>query len=209
MPLKSTISSFGSVRIRLPVASPGQRIGIMGGSFNPPHEGHVLITQTALRRLRLDAVWWVVTPGNPLKSHNDLPSLDDRMTACRAMMHQPRVRITGFEQALGTPFTAATIAYVQRRYPLVHFVWIMGADNMAGLHRWQQWRSIVARLPVAVVDRPGWRHRAVASVAARSHARAFVPDHRANTLATRRAPAWTLLGGPLSNLSSTALRAGK
>ncbi len=200
---------FGSVRVRTPPVTPGLRVGLMGGSFNPPHDGHVLISHTALRRLRLDQLWWVVTPGNPLKDTGDLPTLADRMATCRAMASEPRIRVTGFEADLGTPYTAATLAFLTRRYRAVRFVWIMGADNLASFHRWQHWREIMRSMPIAVVDRPGWRHAALASKAALAYARAHVPESRAAELLDMDPPAWTLLTGPLSPLSSTALRAAR
>jgi nicotinate-nucleotide adenylyltransferase len=208
MPLVSRSVSRRWVRARTPLALPGQRIGLLGGSFNPPHAGHVQITKTALHRLQLDCVWWVVTPGNPLKSNGKLPSLAARMAACRQLLSTPKVAITGFEADLGTPYTAATLDFLRRRYPGVRFVWIMGADNLAGFHRWQRWRDIADNVPIAVVDRPDWRLAATASPAARALARSFVPESEAACLPARTAPAWTFLGGPLSPLSSTALRAG-
>ena len=198
---------FGSVRVRTPTIASGQRIGIMGGTFNPPHAGHVLISETAIKRLRLDQLWWLVTPGNPLKSNGGLPPLQDRIAACRAMVHDPRIKITGFEATLGTPYTAATLAFLTRRFPTARFVWVMGADNLAGFHRWQHWREIMQLMPVAVVDRPGWRHRAIAAKSAQTYRKAYVPDREAICLTVRKLPAWTLLAGPLSELSSTALRA--
>lgn len=204
---KSAPIRFGSVRVRTPLVTPGLRVGIMGGTFNPPHEGHVLISHTALQRLRLDQLWWVVTPGNPLKANGDLPPLETRMAACREIVTDPRFRITGFEAELGTPYTAATLAFLTRRYQRVRFVWIMGADNLASFHRWQHWREIMHMMPIAVVDRPGWRHRAFASKAAHAFRWAYVPERRAADLPDMTPPAWTLLTGPLSPLSSTALRA--
>ena len=170
---------FGSVRVRTPAIAPGQRIGIMGGTFNPPHAGHVLISETAIKRLRLDQLWWLVTPGNPLKSNGGLPPLGDRIAACRAMVHDPRIKITGFEATLGTPYTAATLAFLTRRFPTARFVWVMGADNLAGFHRWQHWREIMQLMPMAVVDRPGGRHRAMAAKAAQTYRKDYVPDREA------------------------------
>ena len=114
----------------------------MGGTFNPPHEGHVLISHTAIRRLGLDQLWWVVTPGNPLKVNDELPPLADRMALCQRIVDDSRVIITGFEADLATPYTAATLAFLKQRFATTHFVWVMGADNLAGFHRWQRWRGI-------------------------------------------------------------------
>lgn len=185
---------------------PGLRIGVMGGSFNPPHAGHALISRTALRRLGLDQLWWVVTPGNPLKVNNGLPPATERIAWCERLAADNRMYVTSFEEELGTPYTAATLAYLVRRHRDVHFVWIMGADNLASFHRWQRWRDIVGSVPIAVVDRPGWRHRALASPAAHWMRRSYVPEQRAGVLARMDAPAWTFLTGPLSRLSSTELR---
>jgi nicotinate-nucleotide adenylyltransferase len=209
MPLTTRAKSFGRVGVGAPLALPGQAVGILGGTFNPPHAGHVQISEIALRRLRLDRLWWVVTPGNPLKSNGGLPPLAERIAACRALIDDPRVEVTGFEARLGTPYTAATLGYLRRRFAGVHFVWIMGADNLATFHRWQRWREIAAEVPIAVVDRPGWRLKAMSSPAARSLSSAFVPEPQAGSLSRMDAPAWTLLSGPLSPLSSTALRSGK
>jgi nicotinate-nucleotide adenylyltransferase len=160
------MTSFGSVRVRTPLALPGMRIGLMGGSFNPAHEGHLAVAETALKRLGLDRVWWIVSPGNPLKSHAGLAPLADRLAAARRLTgSDPRIEVTGFEAALGSPYTAVTVGFLVRRHPGVRFVWIMGADNLAGLDRWQAWREIARMVPLAVVDRPDWRMKSIASMA--------------------------------------------
>jgi nicotinate-nucleotide adenylyltransferase len=204
---RSAVAGFGSLKVKTPFVLPGQRVGILGGTFNPPHAGHVLISLTTLKRLQLDQLWWVVTPGNPLKSNGDLPDLESRMKACRAMMTDPRIVVTGFEAELGTPYTAATLGFILKRHPGVHFLWVMGADNLASLHRWQHWRDIMEMMPIAVVDRPGWRHRSLAAKASVTYSRFYVPEIRAAELPLMKPPAWTLLTGPLSDLSSTKLRA--
>ena len=197
---------FGSIKVRTPPAWAGQCIGVMGGSFNPPHEGHAVAARAALRRLRLDRLWWVVTPGNPLKAHGDLPSQADRMAACRVLATDPRMIVTGFEAELGTPYTAATLAFLKRRHPGVRLVWVMGADNLAGFHRWQRWREIVRSVPICVVDRPGWRLPALASPAARAMCRWRIPEARGSRLAHLRPPAWVFLTTRLNPSSSTQLR---
>jgi nicotinate-nucleotide adenylyltransferase len=197
---------FGSLGVRLPRAASGLRIGLLGGSFNPPHEGHLAISRIALARLRLDRVWWLVTPGNPLKSHDALAPLGDRVAACRRLAADTRIVVCDLERGLPTPFTAATLAHLRMRLPGVRFVWLMGADNLAGFHRWRQWRSIFERVPVAVVDRPAAHLPALASRAARAFAAARWPEARSGALPRARPPAWTLLTGPLSPASSTALR---
>jgi nicotinate-nucleotide adenylyltransferase len=178
----------------------------MGGSFNPPHAGHQLAAGEALQRLGLDELWWIVTPGNPLKSHGALKPLADRMDAVRLLARDPRLRDTSFEAALGSPYTAVTLEFLKRRYPGVRFVWVMGADNLATFHRWQDWRGIAATMPIAVVDRPDYRLPALASQAARALERSRIPEAKARTLATLPPPAWVFLTNPLAPHSSTAIR---
>ena len=140
---------------RLPSFAPGMRIGLLGGSFNPPHEGHALITRLALRRLQLDRVWWLVTPGNPLKSQDELAALQKRVEAARRLVAGPRVVVTDIEARIGSRYTYETLAWIKRHAPSVHFVWIMGADNLRQFHRWRHWRAIADLVPIVVVDRPG------------------------------------------------------
>ncbi|GGK39131.1 nicotinate-nucleotide adenylyltransferase [Salinarimonas ramus] len=193
--------------IRLPPAAAGMRIGLFGGSFDPPHAGHLHVGRMALRRLRLDRLWWLVTPGNPLKERAGLPSLPERMAMARGLARDPRIAVTGFEAELPAPYTIETIRYLQRRLPGVRFVWIMGADGLASFDRWQDWREIAARVPIAVIDRPGRTLTAPASRAARVLAPARRPEHAAAALADMSPPAWIFLHGRRSPLSSTALRA--
>lgn len=180
----------------------------MGGSFNPPHVGHQLAAEEALQRLGLDELWWIVTPGNPLKSHGALKPLADRMAAVHAMAGDPRMRVTSFEAALGSPYTAVTLQFLKRRYPGVRFVWVMGADNLATFHRWQDWRGIAATMPMAIVDRPGFRLKALAARAAKALEPSRLPETKARRLAWQNAPAWVFLTNPLSHQSSTAIRQG-
>ncbi len=178
----------------------------MGGSFNPPHEGHVTVAATALRRLGLARVWWLVSPGNPLKHHDDLAPLRQRLTDVRNLAPDPRFTITDFEQDLATPYTAATLAFLKRRQPATRFVWVMGADNLATFHRWQHWRDIAETLPLAVVDRPGWHLPSLAQKASHVLGPYRLPEAMAPTLPFHKPPAWTFLTTRLSDLSSTDLR---
>jgi nicotinate-nucleotide adenylyltransferase len=180
-------------------------VGLLGGSFDPPHAGHLHVTRLALTRLGLDRVWWLVSPGNPLKPRAPA-DLARRAAAARALARHPRVAVTAAEARLGTRFTADTLRELSRRYPGVRFVWLMGADNMAGFHRWERWGEIAARTPIAVAPRPGANLRAGLSPAARRLWRARKAAGPA--LARGGAPGWALLPGPLSPLSSTAIRAG-
>lgn len=206
MPAKFKPTSIGSISVHTPLALAGQRIGVMGGSFNPAHEGHVIVAETALRRLRLDRLWWLVTPGNPLKDTNELAPLEERMEGCRALVHDPRMVVTCFERDLATTFSAATLAFLKSRHPSVRFVWVMGADNLANFHRWRRWRDIADMMPLCVVDRPGWRLKALSSPAAHALRRSCVPEQLAATLPGRHCPAWSLLTARLSPASSTDLR---
>ena len=193
----------------LPRFAKGQKIGLLGGSFNPPHEGHHLITRIALTRLRLDRVWWMVTPGNPMKSLDELATLDDRVDKARALFDDPRVAVTGFEEEIGARYTCDSILFLRARAPGVKFVWLMGADNLRQFHLWRHWRAIANAVPIAVIDRPGSTLKVLASPAAQAMARYRIPEGEAAHLADRPAPAFVFLHGPRSTLSSTALRRRK
>lgn len=205
-PFMRPCSSHAFIQVKTPAAAAGQRIGLLGGSFNPPHEGHVAVAETGLKRLQLDHVWFLVTPGNPLKSKGSLPPVRERMAACRALIEDRRMVVTGFEAELGCAYTETTVAFLTKRYPGVKFVLLMGGDNLADFHRWRGWRRIAASLPIAVVDRPGMRYRALASPSARALAAGRVPEGDACKLPGAAVPAWTYLSTRLSPLSSTALR---
>ena len=182
------------------------RIGLFGGTFNPPHEGHRLASIIALRRLGLDAIWWLVTPGNPLKENSALPPLQARMAAARAVAAHPRIRVTGFEAEIGARFTYDTVRYLTQRCPEVRFVWIMGADNLSGFHRWQRWRDIAQMVPIAVVDRPRSTLKAAHSRTAACLFRRRLDETDGRLLACAQPPAFVFLHGPRSDTSSTALR---
>lgn len=192
-------------RFKLPFAPPGSTVGLLGGSFDPAHAGHVHLTQQALRRLRVDRLWWLVTPGNPIKPRGPAP-LATRLAAARAMMQHPRVTVTDVEDQLGTRYTAATLQALRKRYPHVRFVWIMGADNLAQFHRWDSWAEIFRTTPVAVMARPGQQMPALTSKAARRFAGAQIAPQAAATLARQTAPAWVFLSMPKRDISSTRLR---
>ena len=206
---RSAPVQFGRIKARTPLVGTGQRVGLFGGSFNPPHAAHLLNSEIAMRRLGLDAVWWLVTPGNPLKARGDLAPLDERIAACRALVGHRRINVTGFEAELSSTFTAATLAYLRRRHPDVHFVWIMGSDCLAQFHRWRNWRDILSAMPVAVVNRPGSHFNALASPAASAFGDHRLPETYAKLLPVLRAPAWTFLTGPQLPHSSTAIRVAK
>ena len=179
------------------------RVGLYGGSFNPVHDGHMQVAQTALVRLGLDRVWWLVSPGNPLKREQPAP-MARRMARARAVMDDPRVVVSDLEARLGTRFTAATLERLLALYPGVRFVWLMGADNLAQFHRWDHWRWILTHVPVAVLARPGIDLKARVAPAARCFAAYRVP---ARGLAWRTPPAGCYLDVPKVDLSSSAIRA--
>jgi nicotinate-nucleotide adenylyltransferase len=202
-------SGLADTDLRPPPAGAGMRIGLLGGSFNPPHEAHRLISLNALKRLRLGQVWWMVTPGNPLKDHADLAPLAERIRLSREIARHSRIKVTTFEEGIGTAYTTAALRFLRARFPRVHFVWLMGADNLASFHRWNEWRTIFELMPIAVEDRPEWRYRALASPAASRFSRFRIPERAAAMLADLAPPAWCYLSGPLSKLSSSALRASR
>jgi nicotinate-nucleotide adenylyltransferase len=200
----SVASQFPSQAI--PPHANGMRIGLLGGSFDPPHLAHRAISLFAIKRLKLDRVWWLVTPGNPLKDHGDLHDLEDRAEAARQMANDPRIDVSCLEAVIGTRYTVDTISYLRRHARGPRFVWIMGADNLAQFHRWRNWRRIASQVPIAVIDRPPQSFRALAAPAAQALARYRLPEKEAGRLADRRAPAWVFLTGMKLNLSSTGLR---
>jgi nicotinate-nucleotide adenylyltransferase len=194
------------LRLGLTLA-PGMRVGLFGGSFNPAHDGHAHVAQIALRRLRLDRVIWLVSPQNPLKSPAGTASLATRVASARGQARGPRMIVSDAETRLGTRYTIDVLRLFKARFPGVKFVWIMGADNLAGLHGWRGWAQIMREMPVAVIARPGAQIKSRFSPAAQRFALAQVPARAAAQLADRAPPAWVYLRAPLNFSSSTALRA--
>jgi nicotinate-nucleotide adenylyltransferase len=195
--------------LEIPYAEPGMKIGLLGGSFNPPHEGHRAISLLALKRAGLDRLWWLVSPGNPLKDQSELESLERRIELCRAMADHPRIDITAFEAHHHVRYTQDTLSLLKKMRPRLDFVWIMGADNLATFHRWQNWRRIAAMMPIIVVDRPGSTLAYQSAPAAIALARYRIDEDDAELIANCRPPAWTFLHGPRSPLSSSAIRAAR
>lgn len=188
------------------MAGRGQVIGLLGGSFDPAHEGHAHITREAIRRFGLTRVWWLVSPGNPLKAEGPAP-LARRMEEARRVIDDPRVIVTDIEARLGTRYTAETLRRLKALYPTVRFVWLMGADNLAQFHRWQNWRWIMENVPIGVLARPGSGIAARLSPAADRYARFRVRPSDADRLGCRRPPAWCYVNVPLTPISSSAIRA--
>jgi nicotinate-nucleotide adenylyltransferase len=201
-------AGFGTLAARLPPDTGNAAIGLLGGSFNPAHDAHVQISETAVRRLGLSRVWWIVTPGNPLKASSTAAPLDERIAAARKLVGSRPITVTGFERDLHNPYTIATLTFLRQRRPRARFVWLMGADCLAEFHRWRQWREIMALMPIAVVDRPGWHLKGMSSIAAQAFGARRIPEAEAAILPFLAPPAWTFLTAPLSDISSTAIRNG-
>lgn len=208
-PSRPTASTQAHGYVRLPGHSRGMRIGLFGGTFDPPHDAHFAACLLAMKRLNLDRVWWLVTPGNPLKDTRGLAPLNERIVAARAVARHPRIEVLGLEALIGTRYTYEIVAYLRARCPGVRFVWIMGADNLRSFHRWQKWRGIAALVPIAVIDRLGPSLYARASAAGQALERARIPERQARSLPRHQPPAWVYLHGLKSPLSSTALRAAR
>ncbi|MDA0306467.1 MAG: nicotinate-nucleotide adenylyltransferase [Proteobacteria bacterium] len=184
------------------------RVGILGGSFNPAHTGHLHISRLALKLLKLDEIWWLVSPQNPLKPQEGMASLEDRLKSARSMARGRQFRVTGMEQELGTQYTADTLKALKTKFSKTRFVWIMGADNLIDIARWNDWMEIFQTVPVAVFGRPAYSFKALFSQAARRFARNRLNESRAALLVDRKPPAWVFLHIPLSTVSATRIRAG-
>jgi len=206
---RAVLRPGGRGRIALPPYAPGMRIGLFGGTFDPPHAAHRAASLLAMRRLGLDRVWWLVTPGNPLKDTHGLAPLARRLADALSLADHPRIDVTDFEADLGTNYTYATVSYLLQRCVGVHFVWIMGADNLRHFHRWDRWRDIARLVPIAVIDRLGPSLYSAANAAGQALARARLPESAARALPLKKPPAWIYLHGLKSPLSSTALRAAR
>ena len=207
--LKASYPDVDAQYLRMPHVEKGMTVGLFGGSFNPPHGGHALVAEIAIRRLKLDQLWWMVTPGNPLKDKRELAPLAERLELSEHVASDPRIKVTALEAAFDVRYTADTLAVIRKANPGVHFVWVMGADNLASFHRWQRWREIAQNFPIAVIDRPGSTLAYLSSRMAQTFSDSRLDEHYAPLLARRTPPAWTFIHGPRSSLSSTALRKQK
>ena len=186
-----------------------RRIGLLGGSFNPAHEGHRHISLEALKRLGLDEVWWVVSPQNPLKSGDGMEPLSTRVARARQVARHPRIRVGAPELVLGTRYTLDTVQALKRVYRGAKFVWLMGADILPQLVDWANWRTLFATIPIAAFARPGWGHAALASPAPRTFSRFRLGADQVRQLATCEPPAWCFIPSRLDEHSATAIRAGR
>jgi nicotinate-nucleotide adenylyltransferase len=183
------------------------KIGLLGGSFNPAHAGHLHVSREALKRLALDEIWWLVSPGNPLKAKKDMAPLAKRLASARAMAAgERRIRVTDIERNLGTVYTVDTLRALKKRFPKAQFVWLMGADNLAQFSRWKRWREIARLIPIAVFDRSPFSHHALRGKAALALA---LGRTLPKTLLRRALPAWAYILMRRHAASSTAIRKGK
>ena len=182
-------------------------IGLMGGSFNPAHDGHRHIARAALRRLGLSEVWWLVSPQNPLKSRDDMGAFTTRLASARAVAKHPRIKVRDIECRLGTVYTSELIAWLVRRAPRARFVWLMGADNLWQFDNWYQWSRILHTVPVAVFDRPPYSLTALHGTVARRFSRSRVAERRARSLPRMAPPAWVFLHTVRHSATASAIRA--
>ena len=192
--------------LNAPTFGEGQRIGLVGGSFNPAHRGHEMVALYALKRLELDWVWWLVSPQNPLKDPSETSEYTTRLATTRKIARHPRFLVTDIEKQMGSRTTAETLRGLSPFLKRADFVWIMGADSFANLHRWHDWLEIAETLPLAVLARPGFSLRALGGPAATRFAEAQIPAHLASKLAGMKPPAWCFIPMPLRPESSTAIR---
>ena len=186
----------------------GKRIGILGGSFNPAHRGHLHISRQALKLLQLDEIWWMVSPQNPLKPVNDMVDLESRIESAETIAQDRRIRVTNIEFELGTAYTAETLTELKKKFPKARFVWLMGADNLKQIPKWKDWQQIFRAVPIAIFTRPTYTKRALAGYAARRFARYRIDETQAHRLSARQAPAWAFLNIKPDAISATRVRAG-
>ncbi|HEY5070866.1 MAG TPA: nicotinate-nucleotide adenylyltransferase [Caulobacteraceae bacterium] len=184
----------------------GMKVGLYGGSFDPPHEGHAHVARAALRRLALDRVIWLVSPQNPLKSQRASAPLHSRLAMSQLFAIGPSMMASAAESRLGSRFTVDTVLRFRARFPKVHFVWIMGADSLAAFHTWRNWRTIMAAVPIAIVSRPGHALKSLFSPATKVFSRGRLPASAARRLSLTPPPAWIYFSEPLKFASSTTLR---
>ena len=194
------------MKYNMPIATLGLRIGLLGGSFDPPHEGHLHISKWAMKEFGLDRVWWLVSPGNPLKV-NSPANMSRRLSACNKLNNHPRIIVTDLERTFETHYTAETLVELKSQYLGVRFVWLMGADNLATFHHWDRWQDIMHMFPIGVLARPSQQLAASCSPAAQIFRRNRLPPLLSNALPFKQAPAWSLLNGPMIDMSSSQIRA--
>ena len=183
-----------------------RKVGLLGGSFNPAHRGHLHISLLALKHLDLDEVWWLVSPQNPLKPVKGMAPLAERVAQAATVAQHSHIRVTDTEATLGSRYTADTLSSLKKRFPATRFVWLMGADNLRQIGRWENWTRIFRLAPIAVFARPAYSLAALGSLAARRFARYRMFPGSARHLASVPPPAWVFFATRLDPLSATAIR---
>ena len=186
--------------------SPNQKIGILGGSFNPAHEGHLSISKIALQRLNLDVVWWIISPRNPLKKYDILYDFEERVSSAEKVIDTNHISISKLEKNAQIKYTIGTVEYLNTRYVGTKFVWIMGADNLKDFHRWREWDKLALTVPIAIIDRPSSSLDVTSSLFANKYRKYRVDEADAQNLADKKKPAWVFLHSKLNDQSSSQLR---
>jgi nicotinate-nucleotide adenylyltransferase len=186
--------------------SPNQKIGILGGSFNPAHEGHLSISKIALQRLNLDVVWWIISPRNPLKKYDILYDFEERVSSAEKVIDTNHISISKLEKNAQIKYTIGTVEYLNTRYVGTKFVWIMGADNLKNFHRWREWDKLALTVPIAIIDRPSSSLDVTSSLFANKYRKYRVDEADAQNLADKKKPAWVFLHSKLNDQSSSQLR---
>jgi len=197
------------MRPTLPIVNKNMRIGLLGGSFNPAHDGHVHISIEALKKLKLTEVWWLVSPQNPLKSAAETKPIEDRIAKAEELISHPGIRVTQLETILGTRYTIDTLTQIKRRFPIGNFVWLMGADNLQNFDQWKEWPKIFKTMPIAIMDRPDFGIKVLSSKPAQRFKQYRIDDEDATELVTRTPPCWSFIPVKLNHMSSTKIRAKK
>lgn len=186
--------------------SPNQKIGILGGSFNPAHEGHLSISKIAMQRLNLDVVWWIISPRNPLKKYDILYDFEERVSSAEKVIDTNHISISKLERDAQIKYTIGTVEYLNTRYFGTKFVWIMGADNLKDFHRWREWDKLALTVPIAIIDRPSSSLDVTSSLFANKYRKYRVDEADAQNLADKKKPAWVFLHSKLNDQSSSQLR---
>jgi nicotinate-nucleotide adenylyltransferase len=184
----------------------GQKIALLGGSFNPAHSGHVQISEIALKRLNLDYVLWLVSPKNPIKNYENLIPIEQRVEKARSIISNKKILVTDIESKINTKYTIDTLKYLTTRYAGRKFVWLMGADNLTNFHLWKSWKEIAKIMPIVIIDRPESSLKALASLAANYLKQYRLDEEDSNYLIYKKAPAWIFIHDQLNGISSTEIR---
>tara|TARA_Y100000590_G_scaffold364139_1_gene422238 strand:- start:1778 stop:2407 length:630 start_codon:yes stop_codon:yes gene_type:complete len=188
------------------IATNNQKIGILGGSFNPAHDGHIEISNHAIKKFDLDFIWWVISPKNPLKTYDRLYDFNERLDKAKSIVHNNKIIVTEIEQKIGSQYTIGTINYLTKKHPNTKFIWIMGADNAKDFHLWKKWESILGMLPIAIIDRPRSSLDVTSSLFAIKHKKYRIDEADSQMVFKIKKPSWVYLHNKLNDSSSTKIR---